>query len=83
MGSFEFFSVWTNINYVNFAQAYAIASASTWDEMFIAIDDSGASGGVDDYITIAGANYGADLYRSATANTAISNLVGKGWTIVR
>ena len=74
---------WVNLTYVNCVQSSTIASPTTWDDMLTTIDASGAAGGATDSIDIRSSNYAADINRSASANTAITNLVGKGWTYLR
>ena len=54
--------------------------ATTLDAALIALDGNGVSNGTMTYANNPGS---ADINRSASANTAITNLLGKGWAVVR
>ena len=71
---------WTQFEY--FLSKNNVQPAAELDQSFINLDASGASGGLDT-VDIRNSTYAADIHRSASANTAIANLVGKGWTILR
>jgi hypothetical protein len=70
---------WTSLIYLDTRSN--VMTATPIDDMLIALDGCGTSNGYVDY-RLNGAP-GQDASRSGSANTAISNLVGKGWTVLR
>jgi len=69
---------WTKFDYLDFRES-GIPAADI-DTIIEDVDAIGTSGGNLDYRN---STYAADSNRSASANTAISNLVGRGWTVLR
>jgi len=70
---------WTKFWYLD-ARQMGVGTANVIDEWLIQCDTIGTSNGTIDYRLAAHKN---DSERSASANTALANLVGKGWSILR